>query len=132
MTRFRRSKDELARGLSPEQAQAEREAWLANNTEAIASVKRGVAQAKEGKFATPNSKGEIVLRIRPTKNVDADYFEFLNGKEVVVEQDTDFYKWIDHYLDKVYGGNAAKLFQAILDQGIGEVITKIHIESDVK
>ena len=119
MTRFRRSKDECSRGLTPAQAQAERAGGTPVQLPKVTEKRK--------------QNGEIVLRICPGKDVDADYFEHLRGKTIEVTQDELFYKWIDHYLDKVYANAGhTKLFQDILDKGIGELINTIHLEKDIK
>lgn len=143
MTRFRRTKDELARGLSPDEAKHERDLIdldkrLAMDEDpdsaTIASVKRGVEQAKARKFVPdPRKKGDIVIRIRPVKGVPADYFEHLRDGEIVVEQDEHWYKWVDHYLGKVYNeAGDAKFFRDILDRGIGELIKHVHFTKDIE
>lgn len=161
MTRFRRNKDELARGLTPEQAKAGRfrkvEIDFPENRDALieeaceaddglpiggggytvkpSGIKNpippdspsGVIALKKGK------RGEIVLRIRPAKGVDADYFEFLPKGEVVVEQDQNFYQWVDNHLDKVYDqAGPEKFFQDLLTQGIREILTNVHFTRDIK
>ena len=145
--RFRRTRDELARGLTPTQAQEERAIRLPGEGHVVqdSGIKNpeppqsasGTQPLKSGgirmsKVIFAKQNGEIVLRIRPGKDVDPDYFEHLKGKEIEVTQDELFYKWIDHYLDKIYDGvGNAKLFQDILDKGIGEVINTVHFEKDI-
>lgn len=115
--RFRRSKDELARGLTPEQAKAEREG---NGT----PIK---------KPARKTHGGEIVIRIIPAKGVDPDYFEHLRDRVIEVSQDEHWYKWLDHYLAQVYAsaGNE-KLFLDILNKGIGSLVTHVHFTKDIE
>jgi len=122
MTRFRRTKDELARGLTPEQAQYERLSAAADKAPSHADHMDLSARAvKALSKPKPEVKsGDIIIRIRPDKTVDKDYFEHLCGKEIDVTQDDHFYKWIDHFLGK--DEELPKLFQDILDKGIGEVI----------
>lgn len=125
MTRFRRTKDELARGLTPEQAQAERD------TQPLAKALDQIADLKMPRVILAKESGEFIIKIVPAKGVDKDYFENIKAR-IEVTLDNDFYKWIDHYLDKVYDGDMSKLFQNILDKGIGEVINTIHNEKDIK
>lgn len=125
MTRFRRTKDEVARGLTPEQAQAER------GTQPLAKALDQIGKIKMPKVALAKENGQFFISVFPAKSVDKDYFEHIQAR-VEVTLDNDFYKWVDHYLDKVYGGNASKLFQDILDKGIGQVIDTIHLEKDIK
>lgn len=131
MTRFRRTKDELARGLSPEQAKVEREAFQATPI-AVANPPMSAEDAKIVRKVTGKVSGEIVLRIKPGKGVDADYFEFLNGKTIEVEQDNYFYSWLDSLLSGVYAEHGkTKLFTDILSEGIGQTLTTRHFPKDV-
>lgn len=150
MARFRRTKDELARGLSPEQAKAEREAFQATLV-AVANPPMTAEDAQKAydevvpvpfkkkeiekivRKVTGKGSGEIVLRIKPGKGVDADYFEFLNGKTIDVEQDNHFYSWLDTLLSGAYVEHGrTKLFTDILSEGIGQVLTTRHFPKDVK
>jgi hypothetical protein len=126
MTRFRRTRDELARGLTPEQAQAER--GVQPLTKALDDI---VKLPKPVKLIKAKENGQFFISIFPAKGVDKDYFEHIKAR-VEVTLDNDFYKWVDHYLDKVYGGDASKLFQDILDKGIGQVIDTVHLEKDIE
>lgn len=120
MARFRRTKDELARGITPAQAQTER------------SIHRGIEDAKAGRISQKRGNGEIILRIRPRKGVCNEYFDLLPLKEVILEEDEHFYKWLDHYLSKVYAdAGQVKFFTDLLDQGIGGLVTNIHFERDI-
>lgn len=132
MKRFRRTKDEIERGLSPAQAKAERDAFQAF-TAADAQNEAVPLTKKEINKIIRRVTGEIIVRIRPAKGVDSDYFEHLDGKVIVLEEDEHFYKWLDHLLDKVYNEHGpAKLVQDILDQGIGGVITTRQFTKDIK
>lgn len=149
MTRFRRTKDEIARGLSPEQAQAERNSFQRT----LASVAMPPLTDEEAQEAYDNAdpvplkakeiekivrkvtrkgNGEILLRIRPGKDVDADYFEHLRDRTIEVTQNNHFYQWLDHLLDKVYNDHGqAKLFEDVLTEGIGEVLTTRQFTKDI-
>lgn len=134
MTRFRRSNDEIARGLTPEQALVERQNSGGHTVEpsgienpVVPDSPSGVVTLKKGK------KGEIVLRIRPAKGVDPDYFEFLPNGELTIEQDQNFYQWVDTHLDKIYNDHGpSKFFEDVLTEGIRELITKVHFTKDIK
>ena len=148
--RFRRTKDELARGLTPEQAKAEREAFqatliaVANPPMTMEDAQKAYDEAepvplskkeveKIVRKVTRKGSGEIIVRIRPAKGVDADYFEFLTGKQIEVEQDEHWYKWFDHLASKVYDEHGqAKLMTDILSEGIGGVLTTRQKPGDVK
>lgn len=150
MTRFRRTKDELARGLSPEQAKAERDAFQATLSKLASPpmTAEDAQQAYDEAVPVPIKKkeiekivskvirkgtGEIVIRIRAAKGVDPDYFEFLDGKEVQVEQDEHFYKWVDHLLSHVYNEHGkSKLMTDVLTEGIGGVLTTRQFQKDIR
>ena len=123
--RFKRTKDEKARGLDPEEALLERVKDLPGNITAFDN---------EGKMIVPKARkthgGEIVIRIKPPKKLDPEYLEHLTNKEIVIEQDDKFYGWLDTKLSAPYNGDVHKLFQHILDQGLGQVISMYHFEED--
>jgi len=137
MTRFRRTKDELSRGLTPEEAHAERVRLRGGGHVVISSGIKNPEPPKSpsGVVAfkpTRDTKGEVVIRIRPAKGVDDDYFEHLDGKEIVVEQDDKFYSWLDHFAGGVYDqAEKDKLFQDLLDRGIGEIIKNVQFTRDI-
>lgn len=149
MTRFRRTKYELARGLSPEQAKTERDSFqatlvaIANPPMTAADAQKAYDEAEPAPISkkevekmvrkvTRKGSGEIILRIKPGKGVDADYFEFLNGKTIEVEQDNHFYSWLDTLISGAYTEHGkVKLFTDILSEGIGQVLTTRHFPKDV-
>lgn len=129
MARFRRTKDEVARGLTPAEAEAERTRLRGGGHVVVPS---GIENPEPPSKSVRN-KGDIVIRIRPAKGVDIDYFEHLRGREIEVTQDEKFYAWLDHYASKVYDEvGQAKLFQDLLDQGIGELIKHTRLTKDIK
>jgi len=131
MTRLRRTKDELARGISAREAEAERILLSGGGHIVIPS---GVENPKPPKSPSgvTTRKGEIIIRIRPAKGVESDYFEHLTGRTIDVEQDDKFYSWLDHYAGKVYDEHGQKkLFQDLLDQGIGELIKNVKFTRDI-
>jgi len=140
--RFRRTKDELARGLTPEQAKIERKQRYPlgspdpDQLNILAEIIDDEVVSKKLRKAAKNLEmpnGEITIRIRPDKNVDSDYFEHLGDQVIEVSQDNDFYKWIDHLLEKIYNEHGdAKLFQDVLNEGFGRVLTTRLFTKDVK
>lgn len=123
MTRFRRTKEEIALGYSPERAMEFRRTGIHEpaGPPLEPEVRRKIVAAIDKVRGKPT--GEVIIRIRPAKGVDADFFEFIKGKEIVVEQDNKFYSWLDHIARRVYDeAGQEKLFQDLLDKGIGEVI----------
>lgn len=145
--RLKRTAEEMNLGLSPEDALKRRLAafdpnWLEKNAAAWQSVQTGLAQAQSGQLsdgpsvlAEANTRanatikretygtGEILIRIRPTKNVPGDYFEHLPKAEIIVTEDDKFYGWLDVFLSGRYNGTPAEFFTEALDQGIGELIS---------
>jgi hypothetical protein len=157
MKRLRRTNSELARGLTAEEAMVERKALQAmlaaagnkpmTPEEATKAYNEAQAEAipldkdqverivrnviRQPKVVSTKSCGEFIIKIVPIKGVDKDYFGHLSAR-IEVPQDNDFYKWVDHYLEKVYDGDMTKLFQDILNKGIGEVINTVHFDKDIK
>lgn len=121
MARFRRTKAEIAAGLSPAQAMAKR---IYDNPYKADLVTLSDLAHKE-------HRGDIVVRIRPAKGVDADYFEHLESAEIVIEADSDFYKWIDHYFSKI-SNDKQRVMVELFNRGLDELITHIHFEKDMK
>lgn len=127
--RFKRTKEEVALGLTPEEALKRRLAAFGNNaarnplqTKADAAGYKPWDAKEARKSLKLNDNGEIIIRIRPAKGVSPDYFEHLPKTEIVVVEDDKFYGWLDVKLGGQYGNEAAKFFTDLLDQGIGELI----------
>lgn len=124
-TGFRLTKDEKARGISREVALAERVASFQDTTPTQVATKPKVKASK-------SRKGDILIRIRPEAGVPTEYFEHLAGKQIEVVLDEKWFGWLDNKLDVPYNGDVGKLMKHMLDLGIGEVITLIHVEEDIK
>lgn len=136
--RFKRTAEEMAMDLSPEQALKRRLAafdpnWLDKNPVAKASVMQGIEQAKARQFtdgpvgfrpdrAVLVQPGDIVIRIRAAKGVDKDYLSRLPTTEIVIEQDNFFYGRMDDKLAGLYEGETGKFFQDLIESGMGELI----------
>jgi len=130
--RFKRTKDEMLRGLAPANALAERLKGFQGASEQESSPPGDKEVIKRPrKRRSKKSDGEIVIRIRPGDDVDPDYLETLPSGEVVVEQSNGFYAWIYTKLEVPYDGDASRLFTDILDEGIGEVIVRKNFEADL-
>lgn len=139
--RFKRTKEEMDLGLSPEEALKRR---LADTLgEAVPeAVHRGIAQAKAGKLtdgptmtqprASTSRAGDMTIKIRPAAKTDADYFEHVPGKPFEIVLDQSWYAWYDTLVGGPFEGDSNKLMKFILDQGIGAVLTKIHFPSDIE
>jgi hypothetical protein len=115
--RFKRTKDEMARGLSPQEALDERLRNQSRETNTRASTSR---------------KGDIVIRIRPAAGVDSDYFEKIPQQESEIVLDEQWYAWLDTKLDVPYDGDTKRLMTDIMTFGMGEVISKMQFASDLE
>lgn len=123
--RFKRTKDEVARGLSPEEALAERLAQFGSETEISGN------SAPEPKRTRRSSKGEIVLRIRPKRGVSLADYDIPEG-EFEIEEDQQFYTWLEELHTARYGDHPrALLFQHLLDFGVGELPGELPSEAHV-
>ena len=134
--RFRRTKDEKGRGLSPEEALQERLALFRGEPKSEkrdesdqSSQPRRQAKSKGSRPST-SRKGDIVIRIRPQAGVDPEYFEKLSGRELEVVMKESWYGWVDTKLEVPYNGDDQRLMKHVLELGLGEVIVTINQEDD--
>jgi len=118
--RFKRSKEETDRGLTPEKALQERLEIALGEKE----------KPKPARKPVNHNRGDIVLR--PTDNSFEEYFEELPNKAVKIELDDKWYGWFITLLANPYEGDANKLMRDIMDLGIGEVLTTKHFPEDIK
>lgn len=134
--RFRRTKDEKGRGLSPEEALQERLALFRggpkNNQrdDREREVQGRRQNTSKGPRPSTSRKGDIVIRIRPQAGVDPEYFEKLSGRELEVVMKESWYSWVDNKLEVPYNGDDQRLLKHILELGLGEVITTLNQEED--
>lgn len=113
--RFKRTKDEMDRGLTVEQALAERLDGL-----------------KDDKKKSPiTHNGCLTIVVKPEKGVPQDYFEQFKNKTLEIVLDKKFYGWLDTKLDCPYNGDMQLLFKDILDLGMGEVVVQRSFEEDL-
>jgi hypothetical protein len=136
--RLKRTKEEMDSGLTPEEALKRRLAETLGE-EVPEALRRGIAQAKAGQLndgpkprASASRKGDITLQIRPAAKTDADYFEHVPGKPVEIVLDQSWYSWFDTLSQTPFGGDTTKLLRFILEQGIGQVLTKFHFPEDIE
>jgi hypothetical protein len=130
--RFKRTAEEMQLGLDPEAALKRRLAAFSSNplqakANAASYKPWDVQEARKAYFgdtAVLVKPGDIVIRIRAGKGVDKDYFEHLPQSEIVVEQDNQFYGWLDVKLGGQHSGEAAEFFTEVLNQGLGELIDR--------
>lgn len=130
--RFKRTKEEMALGLSPEEALERRLATEGGkpshkNETGQASVGGGL---KRGDLSIV--LGDTKLNLRPAAKTDTDYFEHIPGKKLEIVLDQNWYAWYDTLMSGPFEGDAHKLMKFILEQGIGEVLTKFHFAVDVE
>jgi hypothetical protein len=119
--RFRRTKEESALGLSPEEA-------LQGRLREANDLPAGAVGSVDN-LPRPRG-GDIVIRIKPAAGVDRDYFERLPRKEIEIALDNSWYGWYDELTAARYDGKLKLLFQHMLDLGIGEVITTYPEKND--
>jgi len=137
--RFKRTKEEMNAGLSPEDALTLR-IKMALGEEVPEALKRGIEQAKAGQLndgpkslrASTSRQGDIALQLRPAAKTPSDYFEFVPGESVELVLEESWYAWFDTLAGGPFEGNTTKLLQYILNMGIGTVITKIHFPADIE
>jgi len=134
--RFKRTKEEMALGLSPDEALQRRLDPFRGQelpSGAVGSTDTAVGQKPKVRAST-SRKGDIVLRIRPAVGVDSAYFERIpqDGRDREIILDEKWYSWLDNKLDCPYNGDVALLLDHILNLGMGEVITRIQFPDDLK
>jgi len=135
--RFKRTADEMTRGLSPEKALQERinaARGGPNHTQKDDSSPDRASRkqnTQKGPRPSTSRKGNMSLKLRPQAGVDSNYFERVPKSEIQVILDEKWYGWFDGLLDHPYYGNHEKLLEHILNLGIGEVLTTMHTEADV-
>jgi hypothetical protein len=125
--RFKRTKEEMSFGLSPEEALERRlsgDVPLSGHSIAMPAVKKPRASSTR--------KGDITIRIRPEAGVDSGYFERLPNGPVEIVLDEKWFLWLDNKLEVPYTGDSTTLIEHILNLGIGEVITHINSEKDIQ
>ncbi|MCV0439843.1 MAG: hypothetical protein K5880_14575 [Hydrogenophaga sp.] len=135
--RFKRTKDEMERRLTPEEALQERLAMFRrgpksekrDESEQQVQPRRQI-QSKGPRRPSTSRKGDIVIRIRPKAGVDPEYFEQLGGQDVEVVMDEKWYSWVDTKLNCPYNGDVRRILSHIVQLGLGEVITTFNFEED--
>lgn len=113
--RFRRTKEEISLGLSPEEALARRVGNATPSTNTTKTVTK----------PTKNPTGEITIKIVPSADVDPDYLEEATVLgSVKVEQDNKFYGWIYEAINSKYKtpDNKEQFVVDLLEGGMDYVI----------
>jgi len=123
--RFKRTKEEMAMGLTAEKA-LELRLREANDLPA------GAVGSRPTPRASTSRKGDITIKIRPAAGVESSYFERLPNGPVEIVLDEKFYSWLDNKLECPYNGDSTMILRHILNLGIGEVITQVNSEQDVQ
>jgi hypothetical protein len=123
--RFKRTKEEMAMGLTAEKA-LELRLREANDLPA------GAVGSRPTPRASTSRKGDITIKIRPAAGVESSYFERLPNGPVEIVLDEKWYGWFGTLLDSPYDGDNTKLLNHILDLGIGEALTRFHFPKDIE
>lgn len=132
--RFRRTKEEIALGLSPEQALTQRLATESPKTNPCLEIELPgplLGPATHRKARHVARKGDIVIRIQPEKGVDADYFEQVPTEPIVIDLNNSWYSWFDTKAVVPYNGDVAMMLKHILEKGIGEVLIHFNTQEDI-
>ena len=131
--RFKRTTEEMYRGLSPEGALAERLHAVQHGVSQTEGYSRAIARQHRTSLRDQRSR-EIIIRIVPDENVDWDS-EWDLPTEVCVRQDAKFYDWINTKLTGPYAETqdpGGKLMSDILNMGLGVVIDNVHFQEDIE
>lgn len=131
--RFRRTKEEIAAGLTPKQALVQRLTADGVVTKPILGLKmpKVVKDTEPSKARRVARKGDIVIRIQPEKGVDADYFEQVPTEPIVIDLNNSWYSWFDTKAVVPYNGDVAMMLKHILEKGIGEVLIHFNTQEDI-
>lgn len=124
--RFKRTKEEMTKGLTPLEALFER----INDALGI-GILPPIDKIVPVKDQSSRKSG-ITIQVRAAPKTDADYFEHVPGQPVEIVLDEHWYKWYDQLMSGPFEGDHNKLLAVILDRGIGEVLTKYLFPADVK
>lgn len=123
--RFKRTKEEMAMGLTPEKA-------LELRLREANDLPVGAVGSRPTPRASTSWAGDITIRIRPEAGVSSDYFERLPNGPVEIILDEKWYSWFDNKTEAPYNGDSTTLIEHILNLGIGEVIAQIHSKEDME
>lgn len=136
--RFKRTKDEMERGLSPEKALAERLKDVLEGTSQTEGYAREVRRQAARSYRSRASR-EIVIRIVPAEGVEWDPEWTMpitsDQGEIVVQEDEKFYGWVDTKLTGPYAERddpGGDLIRHIVDLGLGEVIVNLQFAKDIE
>lgn len=128
--RFKRTKEDMALGLTPEEALQKRLKELKGEPQSNIKGETNTRRHEQNKGS--RRSGEIIVRITPSPNVSSEYFEHCPRGEIKLSLDEKWYGWFDTQVSGPYEGNITKLLQDILDRGIGELVTHVHFPADVE
>lgn len=120
--RFRRTKEEIADGLTPEQALKKRLSGAGDEAVPITELSD----------TKPSHKSNITILVSAASKTDSDYFEHLPALPVKIELDQSWYTWYDTLVSGPFEGDSNKLLKFILDHGMEAVLTKFHFPADIE
>lgn len=112
--RFRRTKEEVELGLSPEEALARR-----------LGTKVEKPQSAPVKTKRPSLHSCHIV-IKPEKGVDPDFLEYL-PKNIEIEVDQKWLGWYDTLYGHPFDGDPHELLKFILEEGLAAAI---HYKSE--
>ena len=125
--RFKRTKEEMLLGLTPEQALGRR-----LHPETFNAVQRGAEQARAKQFvASPLKGGHLTISISPEVGVSTDFLDTIPSGNIKLVMPENFYSWVHTRLAMPYEGDIQKLIKDMIVLGLGEVITKSHFPEDI-
>lgn len=118
--RFKRTKEEMALGLSPQEALDRRLAESMSGDrsaliEAAAKVDDGNVTAGGGRRS---GKSKITIEIIAKPGTDSTYFERLPSSTIRVQMNEKWYAWFDNLSEILYDGDTGRLLRHIVDAGL--------------
>lgn len=124
--RFKRTKEEMALGLSPQEALDRRLAEsLSGDRSALVEA---AVRADDGNVTAGggrrSGKSKITIEILAKPGTDTDYFEHVPGNTVTVTMNEKWYAWFDNLSQVPYDGDVARLIRHIVDAGLNTLIAE--------
>jgi hypothetical protein len=132
--RFKRTKEEMDLGLSPEDALQRRlEQERGGPKSNLNGESNKSRETKPNRTPRPSTskRGDITIRIRPQAGIDSDYFEFVPDEPIEIVLDEKWFSWYHTRGEMPYAGNIQLLLEDILNLGIGEVATQKNFPDDI-
>jgi len=131
--RFKRTKEEMELGLSPQEALDIRLAKsLSGDRSALieAAVNTDDGRVAAGKVRR-SGRGKITIEIVPKPGTDSDYFEYVPKGTVTVQMNEKWYSWLDNLAQIPYDGDVSRLLRHVIDAGLNTLITESAFEENL-